>query len=61
MNRRSSSWTGRAPRDMQTAFGCYASRELHPMQEQTESGLGIALAIILGVLLALGAFNWLAL
>lgn len=32
--RRNSSWTGRAPRTMQSAFGAYVDDKLHPMPKR---------------------------
>jgi len=36
MNRASSTWTGRAPRTLQQAFGPYTSRGVLPMQEREQ-------------------------
>ena len=37
MNFQSSSWTGKAPRKMQQAFGCYVDNRLEPMPEPRKS------------------------
>ena len=39
-----SSFTGRAPRDMQSAFGCYTDSTLQPMREPTGYSVGWWLA-----------------
>lgn len=52
MNRNSSSYTGRAARSMQAAFGPYVSHDLHPMPEPKRSHEAADLALYIVALIA---------
>lgn len=52
MNPRSSSWTGRTHRTMESAFGPYTNNELHPMPEPKRSHEAADLALYIVALIA---------
>lgn len=55
-------WTGRAPRNVQQAFGTYTSREVAPMPHKPTRGERIAdaaFAVTAGLAIAAGALSWL--
>ena len=58
-----SNWTGRTHRNMSSAFGPYTDRRLVPLP--TTRGLaariyGVLLAVVIGIVLALGAIHYLS-
>ena len=63
MNPRSSSYTGRAPRNLQDAFGPYTSRQIHepaPRAHPAEVVLYVVLApLVVAFLIAIWA-GWLS-
>ena len=54
-------WTGRTPRNVQQAFGCYTSREIAPMPHKPTRGERIAdalFAITLGIVGCAVLITW---
>lgn len=58
MNRQSSSWTGRSPRKMQQAFGCYVDHRLHPMPEPHKPLETVEIVLYAVCVLALVVVVW---
>lgn len=50
-----SNWTGRTPRNVQAAFGCYTSREVEPMPHKPSKWECIADALFATALGLIGA------
>ena len=58
-----SNWTGRTPRNVQAAFGCYTSREVEPMPHKPSKAERIAdamFAIALGIVGCAILITWAA-
>ena len=57
---RNSSWTGRAPRTVQQAFGPHTSREMQGPVPRADRVYGVLLATLIGIAGALLTIHWAA-